>query len=136
MKTISLIAAIAIPFALLYYYYTYYHVDAHSEGRQCTILYLTGLHCPGCGGQRSLYYLLHGQILAALRYNVLFVVGLPMLIYLYYILVQMYVLKNERYRQKTALSMRFVYIFILVLLLFFILRNIPTYPFTYLAPPQ
>lgn len=136
MKTISLIAAIAIPIALLYYYYTYYHVDVHSQGRQCTFLYLTGLQCPGCGGQRALHSLLHGQIIAALGYNVLFVVGLPMLIYLYYILVQMYILRNEKYRQKTALSTRFLWIFLIVLLLFFILRNIPVAPFTYLAPPQ
>ena len=136
LKYILLIVAVAIPIATLYYYFALYHVDTESDGRQCTILYLTGLECPGCGGQRALYHLLHGEILTAIRYNVLFVVGVPFLAFLYYVMIQMYVLRNEKYRNKVVFSTRAVYILLAVLLIFFILRNIPVAPFTYLAPPH
>lgn len=128
--------ALILPVLVLYFYFAHYDAGFDSEGRQCTVLYLTGLQCPGCGGQRALHYLLHGEIMIALRYNVLFVIGLPFLIYLYYLVLQMYVLKNEKFLNRTIFSTRFVYIFLAILLIFFILRNIPVEPFTYLAPPE
>ena len=45
---------------------------------KCPFWLLTGLKCPGCGSQRALHALLHGDILQAMRYNVLF---LPSIIY-------------------------------------------------------
>ena len=35
----------------------------------CPILHLTGWQCPGCGGTRSAYSLLHGDLLGALAMN-------------------------------------------------------------------
>ncbi len=35
----------------------------------CPLLHLTGWQCPGCGGTRSLYSLLHGDILGSLAMN-------------------------------------------------------------------
>jgi hypothetical protein len=43
----------------------------------CMFHELTGWNCPGCGGTRSLYSLLHGHLLAALKDNALFVLALP-----------------------------------------------------------
>jgi hypothetical protein len=41
----------------------------------CQFHRLTGLNCPGCGGTRALYALLHGNFSAAFRDNALFVCG-------------------------------------------------------------
>ena len=41
----------------------------------CIILHLTGLQCPGCGGTRSLYSLLHGDVLGSLQMNPIVVAG-------------------------------------------------------------
>lgn len=41
----------------------------------CFFRTLTGLHCPGCGGTRMVAALLAGDLLAALRYNPLFLLG-------------------------------------------------------------
>jgi hypothetical protein len=39
----------------------------------CLLHALTGWNCPGCGGTRAAYELLHGHLLRALRDNALFV---------------------------------------------------------------
>jgi hypothetical protein len=44
---------------------------------RCPIHELTGLLCPGCGATRALAALLHGNLVAALRQNALFVCLLP-----------------------------------------------------------
>lgn len=36
----------------------------------------TGLYCPGCGGQRAFHALLHGRVLQAADFNLLFVLVL------------------------------------------------------------
>lgn len=43
----------------------------------CIVHQLTGLHCPGCGGIRAVHALLEGDLLLALRSNVLIVGALP-----------------------------------------------------------
>lgn len=45
----------------------------------CVFHQITGLQCPGCGATRSVYHLLHGDWLLALRDNALFVIALPLL---------------------------------------------------------
>jgi hypothetical protein len=42
----------------------------------CLFHKLTGWNCPGCGGTRAAYELLHGHLLRALRDNALFVLTL------------------------------------------------------------
>lgn len=43
----------------------------------CPFLALTGLWCPGCGGLRAVHALTHGDVGAALGYNALLVLALP-----------------------------------------------------------
>lgn len=47
---------------------------------KCPFWSLTGLKCPGCGSQRALHQLLHGQVGAAAQANLLFVLVLPYLL--------------------------------------------------------
>jgi Protein of unknown function (DUF2752) len=44
---------------------------------QCPILALTGWECPGCGGTRAMYSLLHGDLEAAFRMNPLVLACYP-----------------------------------------------------------
>lgn len=41
---------------------------------------LTGLKCPGCGTQRAIHALLHGDVVTALRFNALLPVSIPLLV--------------------------------------------------------
>lgn len=42
---------------------------------QCPILHYFGIQCPGCGGTRAMYSLLHGDILTSIQMNPLVVAG-------------------------------------------------------------
>ncbi len=46
---------------------------------KCLFKAVTGWDCPGCGSQRALHALLHGDFLEALRQNALLVVMLPLI---------------------------------------------------------
>ncbi|MDR1810932.1 MAG: DUF2752 domain-containing protein [Prevotella sp.] len=135
-KWLVLFVAILLPAAGLYYYYAFYSAENHALSVQCSFHALTGLQCPGCGGQRALSYLLHGDILKALRYNAFLVVGLPFFLYMYRLIVETYGLKKSRNLGGFFYSPLFAKIVLLALFLFFILRNIPVEPFTYLSPER
>jgi hypothetical protein len=95
----------------------------------CQFHLLTGLYCPGCGATRASYQLLHGNVLTALRDNVLFVLSLPALAArgIWYL--------NQ---QRRGRPVRFfippaaLWAFLAVALVFVVLRNLPA--FSFLAP--
>lgn len=49
---------------------------------QCVFHRVTGLQCAGCGSQRMLHALLHGDIAGAFRANAFAVVSIPAIIFL------------------------------------------------------
>jgi hypothetical protein len=53
----------------------FFNPSSHAFYPVCQFHRLTGLNCPGCGGTRALYALLHGHLAEALRDNALFIVG-------------------------------------------------------------
>ncbi len=46
---------------------------------KCPFKMLTGWDCPGCGSQRAIHALLHGDVLSAFRLNALMVLAVPYL---------------------------------------------------------
>jgi hypothetical protein len=98
----------------------------------CPFHALTGLHCPGCGTGRALYQLLHGNVWAAMQLNPLAVVLLPPLSYgMLSLGLQFVGLKRLPSKFIPAF---WIWTLLAVILLYWILRNIPCYPFTLLAP--
>jgi len=96
----------------------------------CPSRWLTGLYCPGCGATRALHALLHGDIEKAFSMNVVFVTALPIVILL--ILQQANVLPAVL--QKTARVFSDARPWAWLLISFAVLRNLPWYPFSLLAP--
>ncbi len=47
---------------------------------KCPFLSLSGWKCPGCGSQRAVHALLHGQIPQAIGFNALLVLSIPYLL--------------------------------------------------------
>jgi hypothetical protein len=56
-----------------------YFVDplSSSFSPPCLFTVLFGAHCPGCGSLRALHALAHGELKAALGFNALLVIALP-----------------------------------------------------------
>lgn len=54
-------------------------VDPNMPGHYpgCPSQFLLGVDCPGCGGMRGTYDLLHGDVAGMLEHNVLLAVALP-----------------------------------------------------------
>src|SRR5689334_2220232 len=55
----------------------FFNPTEHGFFPRCLLHSLTGLDCPGCGGLRATHQLLHGNFIAALRLNPLFIALLP-----------------------------------------------------------
>ena len=97
---------------------------------KCFFHELTTLYCPGCGVQRSFHALLNGHILTAIDYNLLFILFLPLIFY--FILAFTWGKKHA----TSSFIYRPVFSFtvLIVVVSFWILRNIPFTPFSWLAP--
>lgn len=99
---------------------------------KCPFYFFTGLYCPGCGSQRATHQFLNFNFLGVLQQNLLFVIGLFIVGYHLIILAINTFFKkniyNYLYHPKTPI------ILLIFIIFFWILRNIPSYPFNLLAP--
>lgn len=102
---------------------------------KCTLHESTGLHCPGCGTTRATHAALQGHFLAALRYNILAVIFVPVVLFAVGRHAVRWVL-DKPYFARTGLSNRWTYAILIAVVLFGIARNIPVPPFTELAPQE
>ena len=113
--------------------YSYFNPAQHSFFIPCPFNYVTGYHCPGCGSQRAIHQLLHLNILGALRLNPLLVLSLPLLFLGVGFQVWNYIFETQ-YRINFFYNNKFIYGYFIVVILYWILRNIPYEPFSLLAP--
>lgn len=98
----------------------------------CIFHSLTGLNCPGCGTARALHQLLHGNIAAAARCNVLTLALLPLLLFAGARSLAVHISKTPY--KPFFKSAFWPWLIVIAIILFGILRNIPIYPFNLLAP--
>ena len=116
--------------------FVYQHFNPSKEWfLVCPIYKLTGLYCTGCGSQRTIHYLLNLEFAQSLCYNPLLVVFLPFFLYLAGVLLYNFIL-DKKYRPLFLYNNKIVYIILIIITLYTILRNIHSFPFSYLAPLQ
>lgn len=106
---------------------------------KCHFYQTTGLHCPGCGMTRALHAALNGHFAQALAYNPLAPVLLP--------IVGLSIVRAlwgwawgetvpRREREPRRWTRWTPWVLFALLAGFWVLRNIPAYPFTLLAPHE
>lgn len=130
-KSIRTIVGIGVPlgaimliFACLYFQKT----------PPCIFYEVTGLYCAGCGAGRSLLALLRGDFYASFRFQPLMFVLLPFVSY--YCLKQYvaFVFQRDILPFPKIKSSYLGIIILIIIIAFWILRNIPIFPFNTLAP--
>ena len=97
---------------------------------KCFFHELTGLYCPGCGVQRSFHALLNGHILTAIDYNLLFILFLPLIIYF----ILAFALGKKHPSSSFIYKSAFSFTVVIMVVSFWVFRNIPYTPFSWLAP--
>jgi hypothetical protein len=93
---------------------------------------LTGLYCPGCGTLRALHQMLNGHLITAFGLNPLMVISLPFLVgsYLNY---GAEALTGKSFWQ-IFIPAKLIWFLLQVVIAYWVVRNIPFHPFTWLAP--
>ncbi|MCV7301835.1 DUF2752 domain-containing protein [Mycobacterium barrassiae] len=94
----------------------------------CPTKALLGIDCPGCGTLRMIYSLLHFDFLAAVRFNALALVAVALLLVAYAVWTYGRVVGRkisgwQQHRWAAAVTM-------VVVTLWFVVRNLPFEPFT------
>ncbi|MBR2705387.1 MAG: DUF2752 domain-containing protein [Clostridia bacterium] len=90
----------------------------------CIFHEITGFYCPGCGGTRMCLSLLKLDIYQAFRYNILLTISIPFII--------LHLICKYIFKMKYSIPNWFIYLLIIIVILFGVLRNIPY--FSFLAP--
>ena len=94
----------------------------------CLLKYTTGIDCPGCGGTRAAWYLLHGNVPAAARHHAVFVFAVPFLLYMYVAWAGKRVFKWNL--PQLVVTPRALVWFLAIWGVWSVLRNLPWAPFT------
>ncbi len=119
-RTLVIALVVAV---LLVLGFIYYALDptASAVFPRCTFLSLTGYKCPGCGSQRAIHALLHGDVVGAFRYNALLLVAIPWIALCLYAEGQR--IRNPRLYARLNAPL-LIWLFLAILLLWWLLRNI------------
>lgn len=110
-------------------YYFFWNLSEKSLLPSCPFKTLTGLYCPGCGGQRAFHATLHGDFVEAFHDNFLIFIIIPMA--LYKVIVKM---NGSAIKDNFILKGNGIWIFLSLLFFFTLIRNVPLYPLNQLIP--
>lgn len=88
----------------------------------CAFLYYTHMYCPGCGGTRALKSLLKGHVVRSLCYNPAVVLGAILI--LYYEVTVLMTIFGKQGRIYYTRNMKPIIIYVIIVLAFFIIRNV------------
>lgn len=105
------------------------------QGPPCWFYKITGLHCPGCGTGRAAIAMLNGDIALAFRNQPLMMILIP---FVFYYLLKVYIayVFGKDVLPFFKIGTKFAIGLLIVILVYWVIRNIPIVPFTYLAPIQ
>ena len=131
---LRIVAFLVLAASMLGIFFLWSHAPTESSFYpKCSFHAVTGLFCPGCGGTRSIWYLIHGDAIGALRQNFLIlVVGLPLLLIYGFALGKLAIL--GRWCPPKIGNAKMGWIFVGLVLAFWIIRNLPFESLDFLRP--
>lgn len=103
--------------------FVYYGLDPASSGvfPQCMFMKLTGYKCPGCGSQRAIHALLHGDVAGAFKFNAMLLISIPWITLCLFAEAQ----RTRRPQLYDRLNAPLItWFFMIAVLLWWLLRNI------------
>lgn len=118
----------------LFFLWLYFKVNPSGQSffPKCPFHSLTGMHCPGCGTQRALHDFLHGNIIEGFKHNFLIGLGILVLMYKGFLIIR--TKYNPHKKTDLLYHPSTPWVILTLVISFWILRNIPYEPFTFLAP--
>lgn len=130
-KRLRLLVGIGVPLGAILFFGS---VLWMGKTPPCPFYTLTGLYCFGCGAGRCLQALLHFRIYAAWRLNPLMIICLPLVAYYLFKIYFGFVFGRDVLPFPTIRSRAFGITVLVIVIAYGVLRNIPVFPFTLLAP--
>lgn len=113
-----IVCAIVLAFALTYLFFDPAGYDIFPK---CQFLLAIGYKCPGCGSQRAIHALLNGDFIAAVKFNAIFIISLPIIcIYAYGEVMK----KNHTKFFRVINSKWAIYSLLFMYLAWWVLRNV------------
>ena len=103
---------------------------------KCQFHSVTGLHCIGCGLTRSLHAWLNLDPLQGLAYHPLSFILLPYVGWSLGLALWRWAWGGESKRSRFRGPPWLIWSFVWLLMIFWVVRNIPIYPFNLLAPHE
>lgn len=98
----------------------------------CPFFWVTGCYCPGCGSLRALHQLMRGHLLTAFGLNPLMMLSLPFLGYSALSQARLAMVGSPL--KSVFIGPRPIWGLLVLILSYWVLRNVPVYPFSLLAP--
>ena len=119
-RTLVIVLAVAVLMLMAFIYYAL-DPSASSLFPRCAFLEFTGYKCPGCGSQRAVHALLHGDVVTAFRYNALLLIAIPW--------IGLCLYAESRRTRNPQLYVRLnapllIWLFLAMVLIWWVLRNI------------
>ncbi|MGJ1384952.1 DUF2752 domain-containing protein [Sphingobacterium spiritivorum] len=106
------------------YIYRTYDPQEYALFPKCPVKSLTGFDCPGCGSQRAIHAILHGNFKAAFAFNPFFFFAVPYLfLNLYFITRPSLTAQQFKWRNRLY-GYRAMILLSISIIVFTILRNI------------
>ena len=129
---IGLILLLVTAFLGILSLYFMYNPSEFTFFPKCPFHSITNLYCPGCGSQRAIHDMLHGNIIEGLKHNALILLLALVLIYELIVLLMRSIFKKSMY--NVLHNSKITYAILYLVILFLALRNVNVLPFNFLAP--
>ena len=130
-RLLRLIIGIAFPVAVMFILFWGLYVKIPIP---CIFNQITGLYCPTCGATRAVIYLIHGNITDALKSNALITISAIPLLFTFTVMWLGVIFNHKEWFVSNTAMIKFFCVFVVIYIIFGIVRNIPTIPFIWLNP--